>query len=123
MARFDLFEGPVAVKAGTTSGTPVIKLVEAGKSDKAYDAADVAGVLAAIARGMEATGLPLMRYSAYMPGLTRKNDKAHYTPADLKKALAAPDTTVSVRAGRYGPVLAVMAPLTTAGVKPRNQSF
>ena len=88
MARFELFEGPVAVKAGTSGGAPVIKLVAAGKNDRAYDPGDVAGVLAAIQRGMEATKHPLQKDSAYLPGLTRKDDKAHFSPADLAKALA-----------------------------------
>ena len=92
----------------TLFGTPVIKIVAAGKRDKAYDPGDVDGVLAAIQRGMDATKLPLMKYSAYLPGLTRKNDKAHYTAADLAKAMAAPGAQATIRKGFYGPVLAVM---------------
>lgn len=124
MAKFELFEGPVAVKAGNTQGKPVLKIVAAGKHDKAYDPGDVDGVLAAIQRGMDATKLPLMKYSAYLPGLIRKDDRAHYTAADLVKATAATGAQVSIRKGFYGPVLAVMMPLEkTATDRPRNQSF
>ena len=124
MAKFELFEGPVAVKAGTTQGKPVLKIVAAGKNDKAYDPADTASVLAAIQRGMDATKLPLMKYSAYLPGLARKDDKAHLSAADLAKALAMPGAQASIRKGFYGPVLAVMLPLEQKATdRVRNQSF
>ena len=113
----------IAVKAGTTGGAPVIKLVTAGKGDKAYAPEDAAAVLAAVQRGMDATGLPLMRYSLYTPGLTRKDSTAHYTPGEIKKALAEPGVTLSIRTGNYGsPVLAVMLPMEQK-TRARNASF
>ena len=124
---YSIFEGLVAVKAGMTgvkTGKPiqVIKIVPAGVNDKAYEASDVVSVLAAVQRGMEATGAPLSSYAAYLPGVVQKTQYANYTKAELTKALAMPGAEVSVRRGKFGPQLAVMMPLE-GGTKARNQSF
>ena len=102
------FEGFVRVAFNARKGAVVLAKGEAGRG---YAPDATAAILSAIGRAMEANkNAGFDRWSAWTPGLDRKDAAANYTPAEWKRAVSQPDTTPVVMANRFGsPVLAILS--------------